>query len=111
MMGLLIVVLHVVVVQVEAQFRFQPRNSIEHLQSFSSISTLLICAQNCNLDPRCRTFDYDENSEECRLFEGQFNTGTTIFSNSRSKVGAILYFEELFDNKFNESCDQCENSR
>ena len=71
------------------------------------------CAMQCNQNRQCRTFDYDQLSLICRLFEGEFSTGTVLnnpTSLSSSRIGGILY--DTTDtlqqySSYNQSCDQC----
>ena len=91
---------------------FQPRQQIELLGTFANIQSLTICLIHCHQNRQCRTFDYDESSRICRLFEGDFSTGTvTANSNlSSSRVGAILYNTAHTAQSYllyNETCDQC----
>lgn len=109
--------------------KFQPANSIELVatlsvpsfnrcaygknERFSSNSKLMTrydLLLACNLNVRCRTFDYDSSSLVCRLFEGALNTGYTISAPSTSRVGSVQYFPD-FLTAVNQSCAQCAENR
>jgi hypothetical protein len=91
--------------------KFQPRNPIELLNTFSSIRSLLRCTMMCNQNRQCRTFDHDQSSLICRLFEGEFSTGTILNSTSlTSRIGAIGYNTTIAPqlySSYNKTCDQC----
>ena len=70
----------------------------------------MIFASACNLNPQCRTFDYDALSRVCRLFEGALNTGNIISAVSSSRVGSVQYFSKFFT-AINQSCSQCIENR
>ena len=91
---------------------FQPRNQIELLGIFSSIPTLLKCSMQCNQNRQCRTFDYDQSTRICRLFEGEFTTGTLITNStlSSSRVGAVNYDTAHVKQSYlsyNKTCGHC----
>jgi hypothetical protein len=91
---------------------FQPHNQIELLSTLSNTRSLLYCSMQCNQNRQCRTFDYDQTSGICRLFEGEFSTGTVITNStySSSRIGAIRYNTTLTSHSFssyNQTCDQC----
>ena len=88
------------------------RHPIEFLSTISNVESLIQCVMQCNLNRRCRTCDYDESSLVCRLFEGEFSTGTVLNNQtlSSSRVIGILY--DTTDthqsySAYNETCDQC----
>ncbi|CAF0739986.1 unnamed protein product [Adineta steineri] len=91
---------------------FQPPDPIELLNIFSSVSSLLRCSMLCNQNCQCRTFDYDQSSLVCRLFESEYSTGTILTNSSSltSRIGAILYnttATSQFYSAYNQTCDQC----
>jgi hypothetical protein len=91
---------------------FQPMNSIELIDISSNTQSILRCAMKCNQNRQCRTFDYDQLLLVCRLFEGEFSTGT-ILSNSilsASRIGAILYNTTAtqFYSLYNQKCEYCD---
>jgi hypothetical protein len=66
----------------------------------------------CNQNRQCRTFDYDQSSMICRLFEGQLSTGTILYNATllSSRIGAIIYNTTLASklySSYNQTCDQC----
>jgi hypothetical protein len=92
--------------------RFQLKNSIELLGTFSSIRSLLRCTMMCNQNRQCRTFDYDQSSLICRIFEGELSTGTilTNVTSLTSRIGAIIYNTAIVPqlySSYNQKCDQC----
>ena len=95
---------------------FEPRNSIELLATFSNIRSLIYCSMKCNQDRQCRTLDYDQSSRICRIFEGEFSTGTVITNSSlsSSRIGAVRYNTTVTIQSFlsyNKTCDHCTNGR
>ena len=91
---------------------FQPRNPIELLGISSNVGSILQCAMQCNQNRRCRTFDYDQSSLVCRLFEGEVSTGTVLSNStlSSSRVGNIRYSTtDTLQSyaSYNQTCDQC----
>jgi hypothetical protein len=91
---------------------FQPQNSIELLGTFSSITSLLRCTMLCNQNRQCRTFDYDQLSLICRLFEGELSTGTILINSTSltSRIGAVIYntiIAQQFYSLYNQTCNQC----
>ena len=68
----------------------------------------------CNEDRQCRTFDYDQSSRLCRIFEGEFSTGNVITTSSlsSSRIGAIRYNTTDTAQSFlsyNKTCEHCSN--
>ncbi|CAF1302395.1 unnamed protein product [Didymodactylos carnosus] len=53
---------------------FTPADPIELINTIS-VSSEIACAQTCNVNSLCRTFDYDTLSKRCRVFEGEITTG------------------------------------
>lgn len=96
--------------------KFQPKDSIELLGTLSNTPSIMQCAINCNQNRQCRTFDYDQSSLICRLFEGEFSTGSTLSDSIslRSTIGAIIYdvtvTPQLYTS-YNQTCDQCSTDR
>ncbi len=92
--------------------KFQPRNSIELLGTYSNIQSSLQCSMMCNQNRQCRTFDYDQSSLICRLFEGELSTGTILYNTTSltSRIGAIIYNTTIVPglySSYNQTCDQC----
>ncbi|CAF0789528.1 unnamed protein product [Adineta steineri] len=92
--------------------RFQPHDPIELLYTSSSVSSLFRCSMLCNQNRQCRTFDYDQSSLVCRLFESEYSTGTILTNSSSftSRIGAILYnttATSQFYSVYNQTCDHC----
>ena len=87
---------------------FQPNHPMEWLVTVPSLPSALHRAQQCNQNRPCRTFDYDRVSGVCRLFEGEFSTGTimTNGTSSPSRIGYMVYTADLFAS-YNQTCDQC----
>jgi hypothetical protein len=74
---------------------------------------LLYCHLECNKRADCRTFDYDADSRQCRLWDADMTTGSTVASPSKpqSSVGTIQLSPSLYVNIHNQSCDKCFQSR
>ena len=87
---------------------FEPHHAIELLVTIPSTHSALHCAQECNQNRACRTFDHDRLSDVCRLFEGEFSTGTGLTDGTplSSRIGYIVYTADLFVSH-NRTCDQC----
>ena len=95
---------------------FEPQNQIELLGTFSNIPSLIRCSMKCNQDRQCRTFDYDQSSCICRLFEGELSTGTVITNSAlpSSRVGAIRYnISQTAQSylSYNKTCNQCKSGK
>jgi hypothetical protein len=72
---------------------FRARRSIELLNILVNVQSLTYCSMSCNQNPRCRTFDFDQSTRICRLFESELSTGTLLSNASlvSSRVGAVRY--------------------
>ena len=70
------------------------------------------CGQQCHLTDNCRVFDFDSQSNRCRIYDGDTNSiGTiTVSSSSESVVGSIELMPEQFVHR-GEPCSFCEGSR
>ncbi|CAF1283928.1 unnamed protein product [Adineta ricciae] len=90
--------------------QFQPADSIELLAVFHNIPSVLRCTLICYKNIQCRTFDYDVNSQQCRLFEGSADTGALISSSTTTKVGWVV-LNHLLYNFYNFTSDKCTNDR
>ncbi|CAF1230640.1 unnamed protein product [Didymodactylos carnosus] len=91
---------------------FTPADPIELINTIS-VSSQIRCAQTCNVNSLCRTFDYDTLSKRCRLFEGEITTGLVNRSAaipSTSRVGSIAYTPQIYL-AYNRTCDQCQINR
>ncbi|CAF4490280.1 unnamed protein product, partial [Didymodactylos carnosus] len=91
---------------------FAPADPIELINTIS-VSSQIGCAQTCNVNSLCRTFDYDTLSKRCRLFEGEITTGKVNRSAaipSTSRVSSIAYTQQLYL-AYNQTCDQCQINR
>ena len=90
---------------------FQPRSSIQ-LLSTKTLLTFTRCAAACDQLVSCHTFDYDSTSKQCRLFAGDFSTGSIILSSSStSSVGTIRISANLYSSIHNLPCQFCEQNR
>ena len=74
---------------------------------------LLYCSLECNKRIDCRTFDCDEDSRQCRLWDVDTTTGSIGASPSkpRSSVGTIKLSSSIYADTHNQSCDKCIHSR
>lgn len=91
---------------------FEPRHPIELLSTICTVPSLVQCAMQCNQNVRCRTCDYDKSSRVCRLFEGEFSTGTLLNNSTLSSSRVISILHDTADahqsySAYNETCDQC----
>jgi hypothetical protein len=73
----------------------------------------LYCSLECNERIDCRTFDYDADSRQCRLWDVDTTTGSIVASPTkpRSSVGTIRLSSSIYVNSHNQSCDKCVQSR
>jgi hypothetical protein len=90
---------------------YEPRYSIELLKLLGNMKSLLHCSMFCNQDPRCRTFDFDQSTKICRLFESDFSTGNLVSNASTllARVGAMRYDTDRVMQtyaSFNKTCNQ-----
>ena len=85
----------------QAQFLFQ-----------INVSSILSCTQHCHSNSQCRVFDYDSQSNRCRLFQGDLNSLGQIIpsSSSSSRVGSMRITSEPFIS-ISQSCVMCVGSR
>ena len=90
--------------------RFQPVNSLERLSVANNVHSTMSCAIICYSDSLCRTFDFDSNSKQCRLFEGSFDTGSLLPNFSSAVIGWIDINTSIFD-LYNATSDRCAHSR
>jgi hypothetical protein len=90
--------------------QFQPANSVELLTISFNTRTILSCAILCYRNNQCRTFDFDSNSQECRLFEGSLDTGILLSVSPSTIVGWINIDQSLYY-FYNASNDKCLNNR
>ena len=92
--------------------QFQPRHPLELLSVLFASPSILRCSIQCNRNRRCRTFDHDQSSRVCRLFEGEFLTGTLISNTTllSSRVGAVRFnTSQVLQaySSYNQTCDRC----
>ena len=75
--------------------------------------TFVRCYAQCNQLMECRTFDFDEDSQQCRLWLDDLTTGSLVMvpSKPRSKVGTVEITPNTFAITHNQSCSTCTNSR
>lgn len=91
-------------------YQFQPANDIELLSTLNNIRTTMHCRMYCHRNIRCRTFDYDSTTKNCRVFEASIDTGYLLNNFSTSVVGGIIITPSIFS-LYNASSDQCVDSR
>nr|ACD54714.1 NHL repeat containing hypothetical protein RRC374-like protein [Adineta vaga] len=75
-------------------------------------SSIQSCTKICHSTVHCRIFDYDDQTDRCRIFEGDIITmGSIVISSfSHSYVGLIQLDSEHFIHH-GRSCSFCEGSR
>ncbi|CAF1125054.1 unnamed protein product [Adineta steineri] len=73
----------------------------------------LYCSAECHKRITCRTFDFDADSLQCRLWEMDNTTGSIVASPSkpRSSVGSVQFSPNNYVNIHNQSCNHCDQSR
>jgi hypothetical protein len=74
---------------------------------------LLYCYLECNKLIDCRTFDFDGNTRQCRLWDVDTTTGSIVASPSTPQlsVGSIQLSPSTYANIYNRSCNTCTESR
>ena len=94
----------------EAGYYFQPQNGGDWLGT-SYLSSVGVCASQCNLDFNCRTFDYNVEPNLCRLFQVEPSPDQIRSDSSLvSQLGVVQLYPELYL-AFNQSCEACANDR
>jgi hypothetical protein len=76
--------------------------------------TILRCHMQCNTQIACRTFDFDQDTGQCRLWSDDLTTGMmslAVTSKPRSQVGIIELTPEIYASTHNQSCGKCAPSR
>jgi hypothetical protein len=91
---------------------FSPTDVQAILLSDINVDSIEVCAETCHTNIFCRIFDFDGQSNSCRLFESDAQTmGSIIASSSTlSRVGLMELISQQFSNK-GRSCSYCEYSR
>ncbi|CAF0976952.1 unnamed protein product [Adineta ricciae] len=87
-------------------------NSFPPLLTFQAKS-FIRCGLQCNIRIDCRVFDFDVDSQQCRLWGADLTAGTISLSSSkpRSSVGSVKLSPNIYANSHNQSCDKCFQSR
>jgi hypothetical protein len=68
----------------------------------------------CNPRIACRTFDFDEDTGQCRLWSDDLTTGMislAVPAKPRSRVGIIQLTSNTYASIHNQSCSKCAQSR
>lgn len=91
-------------------YQFEAVNGVELLSVFFNVRALIPCTTLCFSNIQCRTFAFDSNSKQCRLFEGSVDTGNILSTVSTSTVGWVNLNSSMFSS-YNASNDQCVNNR
>ncbi|CAF1350038.1 unnamed protein product [Adineta ricciae] len=87
-------------------------NSIPPLLTTTITTKLIYCSSLCNQRSDCRTYDFDYNTTQCRLWDADITTGSILISSkSQSVVGSIRFSSNIYRNIYNQSCDKCIQSR
>ena len=75
------------------------------------VSTFEECVRRCNEDYVCRTFDYNFDSNRCRLFEVDSSPGQIANDPSlRSQVGQVQLLPDFY-RAINQTCNHCNTNR
>ncbi|UJR12669.1 hypothetical protein I4U23_016843 [Adineta vaga] len=87
-------------------------NSLPPLLTFTA-KRMLYCSLECNKRIDCRTYDFDSDSKQCRLWDVDTTTGFVVASPSkpRSVVGTIRLSFNTYVHSHNQSCNKCFDSR
>jgi hypothetical protein len=92
--------------------KFSPLDEQAMLLFEINSNSIEACSETCHSNLYCRIFDFDGQSNLCRLFEGDVDTMGSIIPSpsSRSIVGSIQLIPAQFYSK-GLSCSSCELSR
>lgn len=90
---------------------FRSANTIEDLSTSLIIRNVISCATLCLRDVQCRTFEFDAQSQTCRLFEGSADTGTLLSTGSATTVVGSINVEPSMFYMYNATSDQCVDNR
>jgi hypothetical protein len=93
-------------------FEFSPVDQQALLLASTTANSIFSCTQQCHTMTQCRIFDFDGQSNRCRLLEGNIATmGSIVVSaSSQSRVGSIKLRSEQFVN-LGQPCSSCLGSR
>ena len=92
-------------------YQFQPVNSIELLTTSYNIRTIAQCAILCYANGLCRTYDYDSNSQQCRLFEASFDIGTLQSTSVSTNIVGWFDMDPSLFSLYNAPASQCSDNR
>ena len=75
--------------------------------------TFVRCYAQCNQRIICRTFDFDQDSGQCRLWSDDLTTGSIVAAPSKpqSKVGTVKLTTAAYAAIHNQPCGKCADSR
>ena len=78
----------------------------------NTLPSLLSCACLCHSNGQCHIFDYDPQSRQCRLFQGDIATmgSLTMSPSLQSRVGSMKIDASQFLS-FGQACSSCVGSR
>ncbi|UJR20079.1 hypothetical protein I4U23_023211 [Adineta vaga] len=95
----------------DAGFKFSPIDEQSLFLFQYTASSLITCTTICHSTTRCRIFDYDDQTHQCRLFEGDLTTMGSIIvsSSSQSRVGSIQMSGQQFLN-VGQPCSFCQGN-
>ena len=93
-------------------FLFSPTNFNALFLLSNTVPSLLYCARLCHSNYQCRIFDYDPQSRQCRLFQGDIATmgSLTMSPSLQSRVGSMKIDASQFLS-FGQACSSCVGSR
>ena len=90
---------------------FRSANAIEDLSTSLIIGSVISCAALCLRDIQCRTFEFDAQSQTCRLFEGFVDTGTLLTAVSATTVVGWINVQPSMFYWYNATNDRCVDNR
>ncbi|CAF1415626.1 unnamed protein product [Adineta ricciae] len=95
-------------------YTFTPYSSASTPLLTLAQSSILRCHMQCNPRIACRLFDYDSDTNQCRLWSDDLTTGMislAIPSKPQSRVGVIRIAPYIYTPIHNQPCDKCTESR
>ena len=94
-------------------YTFVPFDSTVNPFMTSTQRSFIRCYAQCNQRMTCRTFDFDQDSGQCRLWSDDLTTGSIVAVplKPRSKAGTIKFTPYVYAATHNQPCWKCADSR
>ncbi|CAF1461122.1 unnamed protein product [Adineta ricciae] len=95
-------------------YTFTPYSNVSAPLLILIQANFLRCYTQCNQRTACRLFDYDSDTNQCRLWSDDLTTGMISLatpSKPQSRVGVIRIAPDIYTPIHNQPCDKCAESR